>query len=94
MAEEKSIEYEGKTLVRSGNTVFYGKKDEGIWLQITIMGTKKVADLDLATNTFIQIVDYNDGNTKILKQSFGTSFSESFELGSIWLDRALKGTLS
>lgn len=90
MAEEKTFEYLGKTLVRCGNTVYYGKKEDGIWLQLTILQTEKKNDLDLAKQVLIQIMDYRDGNTNIVKQSFGTSFYDAFELGSIWLEKALR----
>ncbi len=93
MAEEKVLEYMGKTLMRNGNTVFYGDRETGVWLQIIILETKKVSDLDLATNVLLQIVDYKDGKANILKQAQKKSFYDAFEIGSIWLERAEKGSL-
>ncbi len=93
MAEEKVLEYMGKTLMRSGNTVFYGDRETGVWLQIIILETKKVSDLDLATNVLVQIVDYRDGKANILKQAQKKGFYDAFEIGTIWLERAEKGTL-
>ena len=69
MAEEKTLEYMGKTLLRNGNTVFYGDRNTGIWLQITILETVKVSELDLATKVLLQIVDHNKGKATILKQA-------------------------
>ena len=93
MAEEKVLEYMGKTLMRNGNTVFYGDRETGVWLQIIILETKKVSDLNLATNVLLQIVDYKDGKANILKQAQKKSFYDAFEIGSIWLERAEKGSL-
>ena len=94
MAEKKeSIEYMGKTFVKSGNTVYYGNIEDGVLLQITTLESKKSQDLDLATKVLVQVVRYGDSSPKILKQSEKNSFYDAFELGSIWLDRALKGSL-
>ena len=93
MAEEKTLEYMGKTLLRNGNTVFYGDRNTGIWLQITILETVKVSELDLATKVLLQIVDHNKGKATILKQAEKKSFYDAFELGYIWLERAEKGSL-
>lgn len=93
MAEEKVLEYMGKTLMRSGNTVFYGDRETGVWLQIIILETKKVNDLDLASNVLVQVVDYKDGKANILKQAQKNSFYDAFEIGTIWLERAEKGSL-
>ncbi len=93
MAEEKLLEYEGRTLMKSGNTVYYGNRETGVWLQMIILETKNVNDLDLATNVFLQIVDYKDGKTNILKQAQKNSFYDALEIGTIWLERAEKGTL-
>lgn len=83
----------GKTLMRSGNTVFYGDRETGVWLQIIILETKKVNDLDLASNVLVQVVDYKDGKANILKQAQKNSFYDAFEIGTIWLERAEKGSL-
>ncbi len=93
MAEEKVLEYMGKTLMKSGNTVFYGDREMGVWLQIIILETKNVNDLELATNVLVQIVDYKDGKANILKQAQKKSFYDAFEIGTIWLERAEKGSL-
>lgn len=94
MAENKeTFEYMGKTLVKSGNTVYYGNIEDGVMLQITTLESKKSADLDIATKVLMQVVRYGDGSPKILKQSEKNNFYDAFELGSIWLERALKGSL-
>ena len=93
MAEEKVIEYRGKTLMKSGNTVYYGNRETEIWLQIIILETKNVNDLDLATNVLVQIVDHKDGKGDILKQALKQGFYDAFEIGTIWLERAENGSL-
>ncbi len=92
MAEIKTLMYRGKPLVRQGNFLFYGFPDDKAILFISILESKKVGDIDMATRVLVQIQSTDDSlsyNQKIIKQVEKQNFFDAFEIGSIWLEREL-----
>lgn len=92
MAEIKTLMYRGKPLVRQGNFLFYGFPDDKAILFISILESKKVGDVDIATRVLVQIQSTDDSlsyNQKIIKQVEKQNFFDAFEIGSIWLEREL-----
>ena len=93
MAEQKLLTYKGKPLVRQGRFLFYGNPDDPYILFMNILDTRKVGDLEVATRVLVQIQDTDDEkmfNDKILKQCEKRSLCDAFDIGVIWLERALK----
>ncbi|MBE6692163.1 MAG: hypothetical protein E7586_02365 [Ruminococcaceae bacterium] len=93
MGEIKTLMYKGKPLVRQGRFVFYGNPDDKFILFMNILDTKKIGDLEVATKVLVQIQNTDDEisfNEKVVKQCEKSSFFDAFDIGTIWLDRALK----
>lgn len=93
MEEQKVLTYRGKPLVRQGRFLFYGNPDDPYILFMNILDTKQVGDLEVATRVLVQIQDTDDEkmfNDKILKQCEKRSLCDAFDIGVIWLERALK----
>ncbi len=93
MAEQKLLTYKGKPLVRQGRFIFYGNPDDRYILFMNILETKKAGDLEIATRVLVQIQDTDEEKTfndKILKQCEKRSLCDAFDIGVIWLERALK----
>ena len=93
MEEQKLLTYKGKPLVRQGRFLFYGNPDDPYILFMNILDTKMVGDLEVATRVLVQIQDTDDEkmfNDKILKQCEKRSLCDAFDIGVIWLERALK----
>ena len=89
----KTLMYKGKPLVRQGRYVFYGNPDDKFILFMNILDAKKVCDVEIATKVLVQIQNTDDDisfNEKIVKQCEKKNFYDAFEIGCIWLDRALK----
>lgn len=94
MAEQKILMYKGKPLVRQGNFIFYGNPDDKYILFMNILESKKVGDLDVATRVLVQVQDTDDEkayNDKVWKQCEKKTIFDAFDIGVIWLTRALKG---
>ena len=92
MAEKvsgKYLEYKGKPLVREGDTICYGDKTDKCFLILEIMSYKKVGDVEIPDNIFIQIVE-SDNPSKIVKQGEKNGLYDAFGIGLIWLDMANK----
>ncbi len=90
LVEGKYLEYQGKPLVREGNTICYGDMNEKCILVLEIMSYKDVGGEQLPKDVFIQVIDSKDP-TKILKQGKKEGLHDAFSIGLIWLDMALKG---
>lgn len=93
MGQIKTLMYKDKPLVRQGRFVFYGYPDDKFILFMNILDTKKIGDLEIATKVLVQIQNTDDEisfNEKIVKQCEKSNFYDAFEIGCIWLERALK----
>ncbi len=93
MGEIKTLMYKGKPLVRQGRFIFYGFPDDKFILFMNILDTKKIGDLEVATKVLVQIQNTDDEisfNEKVVKQCEKSNFYDAFDIGTIWLDRALK----
>lgn len=85
----KFLEYKGKPLVREGNTICYGDMSEPWVLVLEIMSYKQEQGVDVPDTIFIQILS-TDGSQQIYKQGQKNGLYDAFDIGQVWLDRALK----
>ncbi len=93
MAEEKFLEYKGRPLVRSGNTVYYGSMNDPYVVYLTIKGTNDLKDLKLADKITIQLLSTDDSlspKDRIIKKSEKQGLFVALDLGAAWLERQLK----
>ena len=97
MAEKKKakfLSYKGKPLVRCGNTIYYGNMNDSHVVLIQILSSKKVNDLDVADRVTVQLLSTDpDARPKdrIIKKSEKKGIYQAMDIGSIWLELALKG---
>ncbi len=97
MAEKKKakfLSYKGKPLVRCGNTIYYGNMNDSHVVLIQILSSKKVNDLDVADRVTVQLLSTDpDARPKdrIIKKSEKKGIYQAMDIGSVWLDLALKG---
>ena len=89
LVEGKYLEYQGKPLVREGNTICYGDMSEKCILVLEIMSYKEVGGEKLPKDILIQVIDSKDPN-KILKQGKKEGLHDAFSIGLVWLEMALK----
>ena len=87
-----ALEYKGHPLRRKDNLIYFGDMSDKYIVQLQIMDTKKVKDLDVATRVSVQLqLNDPDIRTKdrVVKKSEKDSLYAAMDLASIWLDRAL-----
>ena len=87
-----ALEYKGHPLRRKDNLIYFGDMSDKYIVQLQIMDTKTVKDLDVATRVSVQLqLTDPDIRTKdrVVKKSEKDSLYAAMDLASIWLDRAL-----
>lgn len=88
----KELTYKGKPVYRKGNKLYYGNLEDPLILELEVLETKKVGDLDVATKVKFNIQDNN-----VSEIGTGTNYRtgerddlyKAFDIGSWWLQDAL-----
>ena len=85
--------YKDRPLVRSGNMLYYGSMAEKYVIMMQILSTKEENGMKMAEKVRIQLL-YTDPDMRpkdrIVKTSEKIGLYNAMDIGSIWLDRALK----
>ena len=98
MSEKKvkaeGLVYKGHPLRRVDNLIYYGSMADKYIIMMQVLDTKTVQDLKVATRVSVQL-QLTDSDLKsrdrVLKKSEKDSLYAAMDIGSIWLQRALKG---
>ena len=87
------LTYKGKPLVRKGNILYYGNMYDPYVVMLNVKSTTKKGDIEVAEKVSIQLIA-TDPNLNpiesIIKTSEKTGLFNAMDIGSIWLERALK----
>lgn len=86
------LNYKGKPLVRSGDTLYYGNMEDKFVIQLTIKETEKDGDITSAKGVLIQLLDTDTSlppAKRIIKKSEKQGLYNAMDIGAIWLERAL-----
>ena len=84
---ENMLEYKGKPLVRSGNTLYYGNPAESCVAMLKILSTKDDAD-----RVLVQILSTDETlppKDRMIKKTEKNGLYEALNIASIWLERSL-----
>ena len=91
---EEFLSYKGKPLVRNKNTIYYGDMSDKFVIRFDVMSTKKENGIEKADKIIVNLIN-NDPDVKdaekVVKKSEKYGFYNAMDIGSIWLERALKG---
>ncbi len=94
MAESNAFfTYKDKPLVRSGDTIYFGSTADSCVVMLNILTKKKVGDLEIADKVSVQLLSTDETlrpKERILKKSEKVGLYNAMDIGSIWLERALK----
>ena len=88
----KTLEYKGHPLQRKDNIIYYGSFADKYIIQMQILDTKKVKDLDVATKVSVslQLTDPNiRTRDKIVKMTEKDSLYSAIDVAAVWLERSL-----
>lgn len=84
--------YKGRPLRRKDNIIFYGDMSDTHIIQMQILATKPVGDMEVATKVSVQLqqTDPNlKGRDRVSKRSEKESLYSALDVATVWLDRAL-----
>ncbi len=90
---EKFLEYKGKPLVRSGNTIYYGDMNDPYVVCLSVNNSEKLEDITLAGDVTIQLLSTDEDvspKDRIIKSSEKNGLFNALDLGAAWLERQLK----
>ena len=88
----KTLEYKGHPLQRKDNIIYYGSFADKYIIQMQILDTKKVKDLDVATKVSVslQLPDPSiRTRDKIVKKTEKDSLYSAIDVAAVWLERSL-----
>ena len=93
MAENTTaLEYKGHPLRRKDNMIYFGSMADKYIILLQILDSKKVKDMDVATQVSIQL-QLTDPDLKsrdrVVKKSEKDSLYSAMDVASVWLERAL-----
>ena len=94
MAENKTLTFKGRPLMRKDNLIYYGSMADSHIIMIQILDYKKVGDTDVANKVSIQlqVTDPNvKGRAQIVKKAEKPGLYTALDLGAVRLERALAG---
>ena len=94
MAENKTLTFKGRPLMRKDNIIYYGSMADSHIIMIQILAYKTVGDTEVANKVSIQlqVTDPNvKGRAQIIKKTEKTGLYTALDLGAVWLERALAG---
>ncbi len=95
MAEEKNgfFTYKGKPLVRCGDTLYYGNMSDPFVIRLQIKSKTASGDLEVADKVSIQLMSTDpeiSPRKAIIKTSEKSTLYLAIDIGSVWLQKALK----
>ncbi|HIX31040.1 MAG TPA: hypothetical protein H9682_02790 [Firmicutes bacterium] len=93
-AKAEGLVYNGHPLRRKDNLIYYGTMAEKYIIQMQILETKKVKDLDVATKVAVQLQLTDptlSSKRRVEKKTEKDSLFAAMDVAAVWLDRALAG---
>ena len=94
MAENKTLTFKGRPLMRKDNIIYYGSMADSHIIMIQILDFKTVGDTEVANKVSIQLQVTDPsvkGRAQIVKKAEKTGLYTALDLGAVWLERALAG---
>ena len=85
--------YEGKPLLRDGNVLYYGDFNENFIARFTILETKDVQDLSVASKVSVELLEKHGDDIKsarLTKKAERESLYAALDIGVYWLEDILE----
>ena len=96
IAKGAPLTFKGKTLLRSGNELYYGSVDDPYMISMQILSTNGEAGDEIADKVYITLIS-NDTSLapkdRIIRKADRNGLYNALDIASIWLERALAEVL-
>lgn len=87
MEEKKILKYYDKPMIRRSNKIYYGNFDDDVMIELTITGTEKSGDLEIANDVIIELKDNINGI--VIKKAERENLYKAIDIAEFWLKDAL-----
>lgn len=94
--KEQFLMYKGKPLVRSGNTLYYGNMSDPYVVMMQVSSVSPGFDMEMSGKIAIQLLATDmdlRAKDRVIRKSEKVGLYNALDIGSIWLERALAGTM-
>ena len=89
--EQKVTLYKNKPLVKQGNKIYLGYRDESHMIEMDILDTTIVDGTEVASNVLIQLVDNSKaGRDRIVRKAERENIAKAMDIAGFWLTDALE----
>lgn len=79
--------------MRKDNVLYYGNMSDKYVIMMTVKSGKKIDDLELSDKITVQLMYTDDeirNRDRVVKKSEKQGLYNAMDIGSVWLERALK----
>lgn len=90
--KDELLSYKGRPVSRKDNMIYYGSMADKFIIMLQILESKKENDVEVATKVSVQLQQTDPSvkaKDRIAKKTETNGLYEAFDIGSIWLERAL-----
>lgn len=94
--KEQFLMYKGNPLVRSGNTLYYGSMSDPYVIMMQVSSVSTGFDMEMSEKIAIQLLATDmdlRAKDRVIRKSEKVGLYNALDIGSIWLERALAGTM-
>lgn len=92
---KQPLMYRGRPLMRKDNIIYYGSMADPYIVMMQILETQKVGEEEIASKVSVQLQLTDPGvrsRDRVTKRSEKDGLFSALDVGSVWLERALKDT--
>ncbi len=90
--KDELLSYKGRPVSRKDNMIYYGSMSDKFIIMLQILESKEENGTQVATKVSVQLQQTAPdvkAKDRIAKKTETTGLYEAFDIGSIWLERAL-----
>ena len=87
--QQEYVTYKGKPLIRRGNLLYYGDKDDKFYILFTVNGSEDVYGMDIANSVTVELRE-NTPQARVIKTAERTGLYTAMDIGQYWLEDALE----
>ncbi len=84
------LTYNGKPLVRCGNTIYYGKPEDKYVVIFRLEDQETLDDLQIAKRVIIELKTNEGAQSRLIRQAERDGLYKAFDIGMFWLEQALE----
>ena len=90
VGNQEILTYNGKPLVRCGDTIYYGKPEDKYIVIFRLADQTPLGDLQIAKRVIIELKTNEGPRSQLIRQAERDGLYRAFDIGMFWLEQALE----